>query len=200
LISEENKYQNTNEIDEVRPKDRSSNGTVTNCFEWVEALITSLVVVVMLFTFLFRIVNVSGPSMQPNLESGDRVVLQSYFYHPQRGDVVVITHAEQLDEPIIKRVIALENQVVNIDFQTGTVSVDGVTLDESAYIQNGITTQRSDYSFPLTVPKGHVFVLGDNRKVSNDSRYKDIGMIDVNNILGKAEFVVFPFGRIGKIK
>lgn len=176
------------------------NGAVTNCFEWVEALITSLIVVVVLFTFLFRIVNVSGPSMLPNLKSGDRVVLQSYFYHPQRGDVVVITHAEKFDEPIIKRVIALENQVVNIDYQTGTVSVDGVALDESAYIKNGITTQHSDFTFPLTVPRGHVFVLGDNRPVSNDSRYRDIGMIDVNNILGKAELVVFPFSRVGKIK
>lgn len=176
------------------------SGIVTNCFEWVEALITSIIVVVVLFTFLFRIVNVSGTSMVPTLESGDRVVLQSYFYHPARGDVVVITHAENYSQPIIKRVIALENQVVNIDFQTGTVYVDGDALDESAYIQNGITTQHSDFTFPLTVPKGHIFVLGDNRKVSNDSRFSDIGMIDVNNILGKAEVVVFPFEKIGKIK
>lgn len=189
-----------NTVYEAEEERTPVNEAVTNCFEWVEALITSLIVVVVLFTFLFRIVNVSGPSMLPNLKSGDRVVLQSYFYHPQRGDVVVITHAEKYDEPIIKRVIALENQVVNIDYQTGTVSVDGVALDESAYIKNGITTQHADFTFPLTVPKGHVFVLGDNRPVSNDSRYKDIGMIDVNNILGKAELVVFPFSRVGKIK
>ncbi len=172
----------------------------TDCFEWVEALITSLITVVILFTFLFRIVNVSGPSMLPNLKSGDRVVLASYFYQPHRGDVVVITHTAKLSEPIIKRVIALENQVVNINFQTGVVSVDGVALDESAYIKNGITRQPSDYTFPLTVPKGHVFVLGDNRTVSNDSRFSDIGMIDERYILGKAELIVFPFDRVGKIK
>ena len=171
-----------------------------NCFEWVEALITSLVVVIILFTFLFRIVNVSGPSMLPTLYSGDRVVLQSYFYHPQCGDVVVITHAQNFSDPIIKRVIALENQVVDINYKTGIVSVDGVALDESACIQNGITKQKSDFTFPLTVPQGHVFVLGDNRPVSNDSRYREIGMIEVGNILGKAEYVVFPFNRIGKIK
>ncbi len=174
--------------------------SVANCFEWVEALITALITVVILFTFLFRIVNVSGPSMLPNLKSGDRVVVASYSYTPHQGDVVVITHTTGLNEPIIKRIIALENQVVNINYKTGTVSVDGVELDESAYIKNGITTQLSDYTFPLTVPKGHVFVLGDNRPVSNDSRFTDVGMVDERYILGKALFVVFPFDRIDKIK
>jgi len=176
------------------------NSFTVNCFEWVEALLTSLIAVVILFTFLFRIVNVSGPSMLPNLKSGDRVVLASYFYKPHQGDVVVITRTAKLDEPIIKRVIAKENQVVDINFQTGMVSVDGVELDESAYIKNGITTQTSDYTFPLTVPKGHVFVLGDNRSVSNDSRFRDIGMIDERYILGKAQFIVFPFDHVGNIK
>ena len=173
---------------------------ITNSYEWVEALISSLIAVVILFTFLFRVVNVSGPSMLPTLQSNDRVVLPSYFYKPHRGDVVVITHTQKLREPIIKRVIALENQVVNIDFKTGVVSVDGVALDESAYIPNGITTQPSDYTYPLQVPPGHVFVLGDNRSVSNDSRFSDVGMVDERYILGKAEMIVFPFGRFGKIK
>lgn len=173
---------------------------ITNSYEWVEALISSLIAVVILFTFLFRVVNVSGPSMLPTLQSNDRVVLSSYFYKPHRGDVVVITHTQKLREPIIKRVIALENQVVNIDFKTGIVSVDGVALDESAYISNGITTQPSDYTYPMQVPPGHVFVLGDNRSVSNDSRFSDVGMVDERYILGKAEMIVFPFNRFGKIK
>ena len=106
---------------------------------------------------------------------------------------------DPLQEPIIKRVIALENQTVDIDFETGTVYVDGQALDESAYIENGITTQPSDYTYPLTVPPGHLFVLGDNRAVSNDSRSSAVGMIDERYVLGKAEFVVFPFSRFGKI-
>ncbi len=185
---------------EATPLKPVKSSFIINCFEWVEALITALIAVVILFTFLFRIVNVSGPSMLPNLKSGDRVVLASYYYKPHRGDVVVITHTAKLNEPIIKRVIALENQVVDINFQTGVVSVDGAELDESAYIKNGITTQHPDYTFPLTVPKGHVFVLGDNRSVSNDSRFSDVGMVDERYILGKAQFVVFPFDRVGNIK
>ncbi len=172
---------------------------VAHCYEWLEALISSLIVVVLLFTLLFRIVNVSGPSMLPTLQSNDRVLLTSYFYQPKQGDVVVITHTAKLQEPIIKRVIALENQTVDIDFETGTVYVDGQALDESAYIETGITTQPSDYTYPLTVPPGHLFVLGDNRAVSNDSRSSAVGMIDERYVLGKAEFVVFPFSRFGKI-
>ena len=172
---------------------------VAHCYEWLEALISSLIVVVLLFTLLFRIVNVSGPSMLPTLQSNDRVLLTSYFYQPKQGDVVVITHTAKLQEPIIKRVIALENQTVDIDFETGTVYVDGQALDESAYIENGITTQPSDYTYPLTVPPGHLFVLGDNRAVSNDSRSSAVGRIDERYVLGKAEFVVFPFSRFGKI-
>lgn len=184
---------------EAEAKKLHRDTLAANSFEWTEALITSLIVVVILFTFIFRVVNVSGPSMLPNLRSNDRVVLSSYFYKPQRGDVVVITHTQKLNEPIIKRVIALENQTVDIDYAKGIVSVDGVALDESAYIENGITNQPTDYTFPLTVPKGHVFVLGDNREVSNDSRSSDVGMIDERYILGKAEMIVFPFDRFGMI-
>lgn len=185
--------------DETASKPQTKNGLAFNCFDWIEALITSLIFVVILFTFLFRVVNVSGPSMLPNLQSNDRVVLSSYFYKPHRSDVVVITHTEKLKEPIIKRIIALENQVVDINFATGVVSVDGVALDESAYIQNGITTQPSDFTFPLTVTKGHVFVLGDNRAVSNDSRSSDVGLVDERYILGKAQLILFPFNRFGVI-
>lgn len=172
---------------------------VTHCYEWLEALASSLIVVVLLFTMLFRIVNVSGPSMLPTLQQDDHVLLSSCFYRPHPGDVVVITHTAKLKEPIIKRVIALENQTVDIDFATGMVYVDGQALDESAYIENGITTQPSDFTYPLTVPSGHLFVLGDNRAVSNDSRSSEVGMIDERYVLGKAEFVVFPFDRFEKI-
>ncbi len=173
---------------------------VSGCYEWMEALITSLIVVVMVFTFLFRVVNVSGSSMLPTLESSDRVLLSSLFYTPRQGDVVVISRTVGLDKPIIKRVIATEGQTVDIDFETGMVIVDGEILDESAYIENGITTQASDMEFPAQVPPGHIFVLGDNRSVSKDSRSSDVGMVDVRYVLGKAQWIVFPLDRFGSIE
>ena len=172
----------------------------SSCYEWMEALITSLVVVVVVFTFIFRVVNVSGSSMLPTLENNDRVLLSSLFYTPKQGDVVVISRTVGLSKPIIKRIIAMEGQTVDIDFEKGIVLVDGEPLDESAYIENGITTQYSDFTFPMEVPEGYVFVLGDNRPVSKDSRSKDVGMVDERYILGKAEWIVFPFDRFGKIE
>jgi signal peptidase I len=180
-------------------KKRNKRAVAENCFEWAEALFTSIAIVVVLFTFLFRIVNVSGSSMLPTLHSGDRVLLLEGYDQPKQGDVVVIMHTEALREPIIKRVIAVEDQTVDIDFRRGTVSVDGKELDESAYIKNGITTQPSDFHFPLVVPKGCVFVLGDNRPVSNDSRSSDVGMVDRRNILGKAEWIIYPFPRFERV-
>lgn len=175
------------------------SGFAICCYEWMEALIIALIIVTFLFSYAMRVVRVSGPSMLPNLHSGDRVLLFSEFYKPQQGDIVVITHTQGLSEPIIKRVIALENQTVDIDFSSGTVIVDGKRLNESRYIKNGITKQPSDYRFPLTVPKGCVFVLGDNRMVSNDSRSRDVGMVSERYILGKAEWIMYPFDRFGKV-
>jgi signal peptidase I len=182
---------------EKRTSDKS--GFAMCCYEWMEALITALIIVTFLFAFAMRVVRVSGPSMLPSLHSGDRVLLFSEFYRPHQGDIVVITHTQGLSEPIIKRVIALENQTVDIDFSSGTVIVDGKRLDESRYIKNGITNQPSDYRFPLTVPEGCVFVLGDNRMVSNDSRSSDVGMVNQRYILGKAEWIIYPFDRFGKV-
>ena len=107
-------------------------------------------------------------------------------------------------EPIIKRVIATEGQTVDIDYDTGTVYIDGEALNETQFgIENGITFHPYDgyeaLVFPQTVPKGCVFVLGDNRRVSNDSRYADIGMVDVRHILGEAVFTLYPFDRFGTV-
>lgn len=186
------------EAENKNPERKGSN--VKNFYDWLEALITALIIVSFLFSFVFRIINVSGPSMLPNFHSGDRVMLMSGFYKPKQGDVVVITHTRRLNEPIIKRVIAVGGQTVNIDFSKGVVSVDGKQLDESSYIQNGITNQPSDYKFPLKVPEGYIFVLGDNREVSDDSRSKDVGMVDERYVLGKAQLIIYPAAHFGLVK
>lgn len=182
-----------------REKKSGFGPLVQNCYEWIEALISAIIILVVIFTFFFRVVNVSGPSMLPTLQSNDRVLISMLLHKPQAGDVVVITRTQGLTQPIIKRIIATEGQTVDIDFEQGIVYVDGEALDESTYLENGTTTQSSDYTYPLTVPEGHVFVLGDNRPVSNDSRSKDVGMVDERYIMGKAEWIVFPFQRFGRI-
>ncbi len=179
----------------IREKENQKSGFVAGCYEWVEDMITALLVVMVLFVFVCRLnVIVNGNSMLPNYKDGNRVFVSCLDRDYSYGDVVIIDAAgTHLNERIIKRVIATGGQKVDIDFQAGTVSVDGKTLDESAYIQNGITREQSDLSFPRTVPAGHVFVMGDNREVSEDSRSSAVGMVDCRYIIGKVPFLLSPF-------
>ena len=181
---------------------RKAGKRVCSCFDWVEEIAVAVTIVVLVFTFLFRVVTVNGISMLPNFTGGDRLLVTNIHGDLQQGDVVVAVNV--LEEPIIKRVIATENQTVDIDFDTGTVYVDGQPLDETQFgLENGITvkvnTSEEMISFPQTVPPGCVFVLGDNRLVSEDSRYMAVGMISTDNILGKVFFRIYPFDQMGVI-
>lgn len=152
-----------------------------------------MVAILLLFMIVFRVVVVSGPSMQQTLQHGDcLVLLNSVFYRePKAGDIVVATKSSYKDgEPIIKRVIATEGQVVDINFEKGIVYVDGVALVEP-YV-NTPTNLYEGVSFPLTVKENCVFVMGDNRNDSKDSRSVEIGQIDRRELLGKALFLVLP--------
>lgn len=178
-------------------------------YEWMQALVCSVLTVVVVFTFVIRLIGVDGISMQPTLQDGDRLlVLNSLLYSDyQYGDVVVLRKASFLEEPIVKRVIATEGQTVEIDFDAGVVYVDGVPLRED-YI-NDLTFLEEGTEFPLTVPAGSIFVMGDNRNHSNDSRDSRLGTVDARYVIGKAVFLAFPgpdsvtarrdFHRIGKI-
>ena len=171
---------------------------VQSSFEWVDALVSAVVIVVLLFTFLFRTIGVEGTSMSPTLLNGDRLIVTHLFYQPAPGDVVVIVQPESDTPAIIKRIIAVEGQTVDINFSFGTVTVDGQVLEEP-YI-NEPTYMKRDVNFPVTVPQGCVFVMGDNRNRSLDSRDSSIGMVDQRYILGKAVFRLFPFQKIGLIE
>lgn len=165
--------------------------------EWAEELVIAVVIITLAFTFLFRIITVTGTSMVPNYNNGDRVLIIN-GKNVKQGDVVVITNV--LDEPIIKRVIATEGQTVDFDYASKSVLVDGEAVDETEFgLQNGITdlpyTSFELLEFPQKVPEGCVFVLGDNRAVSEDSRYRIVGMVDKRNILGKAVLRLFSFGE-----
>lgn len=181
-------------------------------FDWIEVLVHAILAVVLCFSFLFRIATIDGDSMMNTLVNGERVVINNIFYTPKSGDIVVISRNKQndvydnnpQDKPIIKRIIATEGQSVDIDFEQGIVYVDGVELDEpyTKPMQPYEKYAKYDIQFPVTVDEGCVFVLGDNRPVSLDSRSSQIGeygMIDTRYILGHAVFRVFPFNKIGKI-
>lgn len=192
--------QNTEISENQNSKQTHINRFTASCFEWIEALIPALIVILILFTFLFRVITVSGPSMEPNLMDSYKVLTSCVDRHLSCGDIVVVDgRGTSLNECIVKRVIATAGQTVDIDFQTGVVSVNGIELDESAYIENGITKNQYDISFPQKVPAGHVFVLGDNRIVSNDSRSSEVGMIDERYIIGKVNFIITPFSKFGKL-
>lgn len=176
---------------------------IKTLYEWLEEIVIALTLVILVFTFLFRVVTVTGESMLPNFVEGQKLIVTNLGHSVEQGTVVVITNV--LNEPIIKRVIATEGQTVDIDYETGVVYVDGEAVDETQFgIENGITTR--PYStleamvFPQTVPEGCVFVLGDNRGVSKDSRYTEVGMVDTRHILGEAVFTLYPFDRFGVIE
>ncbi len=177
-------------------------------FDWIEVLVHSILIVVLCFSFLFRIATIDGPSMMNTLHDGERVIISNLFYKPEAGDIVVISRNKEnsvftinsSNTPIIKRIIATEGQSVDIDFEKGIVYVDGIALDEP-YARTP-TTKKFDIDFPVTVDEGCVFVLGDNRndsKDSRDSRIGEYGMIDTRYILGKAVYRILPFNKIGKI-
>ncbi|MBQ2687668.1 MAG: signal peptidase I [Clostridia bacterium] len=179
-------------------------------FEWGHCIISAVVIVVILLTFVFRLVNIDGSSMLPTLVNSDKVIITNFFYEPKVGDIVVIPAGKYHDEPIIKRIIALGGQEVYINYETHEVYVDGVLLEED-YINSPTIHSLGEKELSLTVPEGRAFILGDNRGDSKDSRYfgvvsendeviTDLGeakCIEVDDIIGKAQFVIFPFNHFG---
>lgn len=167
-------------------------------YDAVATLETAVIILILLFSLVLRPAAVIGNSMLPNFSGGDRVACVHSFSGYERGDVIIISHATRKDESIIKRVIAVGGDTVDIDFYKGTVSVNGQVLDEP-YV-NTPTNLSYDMTFPVTVPEGRLFVLGDNRNDSLDSRSTDIGFINENKVLGKVVFRFYPFDRIKIIK
>lgn len=178
---------------EEKKKKEKKLGWKKSLVLYLHDLIYMLMAILLVFLLVFRVIVVSGDSMYSTLWDGDYLLLLSnVFYHtPQRGDIVVISKADfDNGSPIVKRVIATEGETVDIDFENGVVYVDGMALDED-YIHN-LTVDSEGVSFPLRVNEGCIFVLGDNRAVSKDSRNPEIGQIDKREILGKAVYLMIP--------
>lgn len=171
-------------------------------FDYMEIIVFSICFVFLVFTFLGRISVVSGNSMNQTLSHGDTLVVSSLPYTPKQGDIVVFRAPYSVpygDEHLVKRVIATENQTIDIDFSTWTVTVDGQKIDESDYLYLSGFPYHSEISFPYTVPEGKVFLMGDNRYGSHDSRTNDIGAVDVDYIVGPAVLRLFPINKFGFI-
>ncbi len=155
--------------------------------------VTGLVIVLLFYTFGFKIVAVDGNSMLPTLHDGDRLIVTAFCSEPKQGDVIISTQPNFSGNSIVKRVIATENQIVDIDFSTGDVFVDGELLYEP-YINN-LTINKDSLNFPVKVPEGYVFVMGDNRQGSTDSRSDKVGFIREEYIFGVAKLKVINFDK-----
>ena len=169
----------------------------TTILEWFDALVLSLTLVLIILLFIVRTVNVDGISMEPTLKDGDQLLARSIAYTPQRGDVVVVDGYTSFGKPLVKRVIGVGGDTIDIDFEEGEVEVNGEVLEEP-YI-SAPTTLQYDLNFPVTVPEGQVFLMGDNRPRSKDSRHSDIGFIDERDILGEVVFRLLPVQDIGTV-
>ncbi len=188
------------EEERCAPKGRTGRRDIAfvELYEWIESAVLAVVFVILLFTFGARTSVVSGSSMIETLHSGDMLFISRWGFSAEQGDIVVVTKPYQDNEPIIKRIIATEGQRVDVDFVEGVVYVNGEALEEP--YTHTPTNRHYDMEFPVTVPDGHVFVMGDNRNGSYDSRASEIGFVDTRYVLGKAYLRVFPFDAIGSVQ
>ena len=216
-VEQQNAVQSTEATQNTKKEEAQKKlSSSQQILSYVHDLIYTMAVVMVVFLLFFRVVVVEGPSMNNTLMSGDYLFLmgRTLYHEPKQGDIVVASMDHfSAGEPIVKRVIATEGQTVDIDFNSGIVSVDGVALEEP-YTKTP-TYQFEGMEFPLTVTEGHVLLLGDNRAQSMDSRSPRIGLVDTREIMGKVLFVLFPgnnaysgshtgpverdFGRIGVV-
>ena len=172
-------------------------GAMSGFYDWVRCILFAISVVVVCLIFLFRLVDVEGRSMNNTLATNDKVIVTNLFYTPQNNDIVVISHGAEYNSPIIKRVIAVAGQTVKVDYDNDQIIVDGVVLDEPYIEGSTYGNNIGDNEIPEVIPEGKIFVMGDNRKDSMDSRSTKIGLIDVDDVIGKAQFVVYPFDHFG---
>ena len=195
---------------EENSDENSGKSVLNDILEILESVVISVFVVLMLFTYIARPVTVDGRSMEPTLYDQDKLIMRTLFYTPKVGDIVIIDNQKSytynisedeviegqgLEKRIIKRVIALGGQEVDIDFETGVVTVDGKQLEED-YIFDLTKTNARAFDYPVKVPEGYIFVMGDNRNNSTDSRSGYVGFVKEEDVLGEAIMRFYPFNKM----
>lgn len=197
-MEDENKFD-TPAYQQEREAENKKRKKVQETLEYAESLAIVFVVMLLLFTFIARPATVDGDSMLPTLENGERLIISHLFYEPSYGDIVVLSGAAdgQDGKNLIKRIIATEGQTIDIDFDAGEVYIDGEVLSEPYILENTYLEEGTE--FPLTVPQGEIFVMGDNRNGSRDSRSPSVSTVKEEYIVGRVLFRFFPFNRLGKI-
>ena len=200
--------------EEAKPQTSAKKqGLFHDIMDIIETMMVSVFVVLLLFTYIMRPVTVDGRSMNPTLVNQDKLVMFRLCYAPTRGDIVVVDNQEghvldengrvkasgySLHENIIKRIIAVAGQTVEVDEKAGKVYVDGVELDEP-YINEPTLSNDGAFIYPITVPEGYVFVMGDNRNHSTDSRDSRVGFISEDDIIGKVALRILPLDKFGAV-
>lgn len=196
--STEEDGQQQEESSEKDQKEKETRSLKTEIIEWIKAFVFAGVIVALIFGFVIRPVEVKGHSMEPTLQNSDRLIEWMLFYTPKQGDIVILSEKTGLDEALVKRVIATEGQTVEIN-DAGEVLVDGVLLNEDYIYEPIDQAHLGDWEYPVTVPEGCIFVMGDNRNHSTDSRYAEVGFVDVDEVIGKVFLRLSPLSAFGLI-
>lgn len=190
--------QNPEEELPLEPSEKQSVDWKKEAWDWIKSLLWAVLIVAVVFGFVIKPVEVDGFSMEPTLHDNDRLIVYKLMYTPKAGDVVILDEDTGLDEALVKRVIATEGQTVNID-ENGYVKVDGVYIDEPYIAEPIAENRRGDHDYPVEVPEGCVFVMGDNRNHSTDSRFSQVSFVPVDDVVGKVVFRILPISKIGVI-
>lgn len=209
-----NLTENNNEIQADEGEVKTKTTFMNEAFDWVESIIIAVIAIILIFTFLVRVTSVDGSSMYPTLVDQERLLVTDLFYSPSYNDIVIlqanglVNDKGEYGKPIVKRVIGLPGDTISIDFNNGIVYRNGEALEtevidgliyEDGHTINEYTYNSIDFTGEVTVPAGCIFVMGDNRNRSTDSRSRLVGMVDENYIIGKAFLRITPFSKFGTI-
>ncbi len=204
--NEEREFEDVNAVTEDRETEKSNNRK-NEAMEWIKSIVFAIVIAFLLKNFVLTLAKVQGESMEPTLQNNDRMYVNRLMYTPEKGDVIIFKPASDPKRPYIKRVIATEGDTVYIDFENGDVYVNDELIDEpyiyepthliGSYINN--VAEHGEYSRenPIVIEKDKIFVMGDNRNHSKDSR--EIGQVPVSEIIGHAVYRFWPLDNLGSV-